>query len=222
MTQPTLKSFTASTARPLPVIVLADTSGSMRDDGKIEALNTSLADMTRAFAEADGPRAEIHLAVITFGGMAQVHQPLRAASKVSLTPLGADGNTPLGAALDLARAMLEDREQIPGRAYTPALVLVSDGKPNDAWEEALERLLASERAKKAQRFALGIGADADGAMLAKFLANPEAKVLGAADARGIQGFFRWVTMSVTRRSKSAAPNEALSPEPPPVDLDELL
>jgi uncharacterized protein YegL len=222
MTAPNLKSFTASTARPLPVIVLADTSGSMSSDGKIGALNTALADMARAFAEAEGPRAEIHVAVITFGGAAQVHQPLKPAGQITLAPLGANGNTPLGGALDLARALLEDREQVPGRAYTPALVLVSDGQPNDAWEPALERLFTSERAKKAQRFALGIGPDADGAMLARFLANPEAKVLGAADARQIQNFFRWVTMSVTRRSKSTTPNEPLPPEPPPADLDALL
>ena len=34
-----LKKFAVATPRPLPVIVLADTSGSMGENGKIEALN---------------------------------------------------------------------------------------------------------------------------------------------------------------------------------------
>lgn len=220
--KPTLKSFTASTARPLPVIVLADTSGSMGQDGKIEALNGALAEMVRSFAEADAPRAEIHVAVITFGGMALLHQPLQPAAKTQLGPLTAAGGTPLGGALELARELLEDRERVPGRAYTPALVLVSDGLPDPGWEAPLESLLGSERARKAQRFALAIGSDADEAMLARFLANPEARVLHAADARQVRGFFRWVTMSVTRRSKSATPNEPPPQELPPVDLDALL
>ncbi len=40
-----LKKFQVQTARPLPIIVLADTSGSMSVDGKIEALNKGLKDM---------------------------------------------------------------------------------------------------------------------------------------------------------------------------------
>ncbi len=222
MASRTLKSFTASTARPLPVIILADTSGSMGTDGKIQALNTALTDMTRAFAEEDNARAEIHVAVLTFGGTAQVHQALEPASKVQLAPLGAEGMTPMGGAFDLARSMVEDTQMIPGRAYMPAIVLISDGQPNDDWEPALARLLDSERARKAQRFALGIGADADAAVLQRFLADPEAKVYSAADARQIKSFFRWVTMSVTTRSRSVNPNAATPSGLPPSDLDELL
>ena len=42
---------------------------------------------------------------------------------------------------------------MPSRAYRPTLVLVSDGKPNGEWEGPLRRLLTSERAAKAERFA---------------------------------------------------------------------
>ncbi len=217
-----LKSFTASTARPLPVLVLADTSGSMSVDGKIDALNTALADMLDAFSEEDDGKAEIHCAVITFGSTAQVHQDLSPASKIQLQPLGATGMTPMGGAFDLARAMVEDKSKIKGRDYTGAIVLVSDGQPNDAWEPALERLLGSERAAKAQRFALGIGDDADASVLQRFLNDPEAKVYGAQDARQIQSFFRWVTMSMVSRSRSANPNVSVLGVLPPSDLDELL
>ena len=40
-----LAEFTATTARPLPVILLADISGSMEADGKIQALNRAAREM---------------------------------------------------------------------------------------------------------------------------------------------------------------------------------
>ena len=62
-----LKEFTVSTARPLPVILLADISGSMDEQGKIQSLNQAVREMIESFRDEDDLRAEIHLAVITFG-----------------------------------------------------------------------------------------------------------------------------------------------------------
>ena len=50
-----LQDFAIPTARPLPVIVLADASGSMEQDDKIVALNRAIAEMIRSFAN-DGFR----------------------------------------------------------------------------------------------------------------------------------------------------------------------
>ena len=219
-----LGSFTVSTPRPLPVIVLADTSGSMSENGKVDALNTALADMTQSFAQDVDGRAEIHVAIITFGGTAKVHQPLTPADSMQLQPLVATGKTPMGDAFDLARELIEDRQKVPSRAYSPVIVLASDALPNDGtrWEEALERLLASERAKKAQRFALGIGAGVDPAVLRKFVADANMKIYGATDAAEIGKFFRWVTMSVSTRTRRPDPESAKGDPLPPIDLDELL
>ncbi|HCL3660119.1 TPA: tellurite resistance protein TerY, partial [Pseudomonas aeruginosa] len=72
-----LKKFQVQTARPLPIIVLADTSGSMSVDGKIEALNKGLKDMISSFAGESRLRAEIQVSVITFGGsLAELNLPL--------------------------------------------------------------------------------------------------------------------------------------------------
>jgi uncharacterized protein YegL len=215
-----LKEFTMSTARPLPVIVLADVSGSMSADGKIDALNDAVAEMIATFAEEDDARAEIHVSVIAFGGGgASVHKPLRPAGEVRWEPMSATGRTPMGEAFELARAMVEDQEIVPSRAYRPTLVLVSDGVPTDDWRTALAALLKSERASKATRFAMGIGADANNETLAAFLANDEGRVFEAHEAREIKNFFRWVTMSVTARSRSANPNSVVMVDP--TDLDEF-
>ena len=216
---PSLKEFTISSARPLPVILLADVSGSMAVDGKIDALNGAVAEIQTAFAEEGEERAEIHLAVVTFGGTAALHMPLTPASDVRWTPMQASGRTPLGAALEIATDLVEDRERVPSRAYRPTIVLVSDGLPNDEWEGPLKRLLGSERASKAERFALAIGADADHDMLRRFLDDPEGRVFEAHEGREIRKFFRWVTMSVTSRSRSAAPNQSVDLDPP--DLDDF-
>jgi Mg-chelatase subunit ChlD len=73
-----LKEFTSSAARPLPVILLADVSGSMAAEGKIDALNQSVREMLATFASTDDLRAEIHVAIVTFGGEATTSHPASA------------------------------------------------------------------------------------------------------------------------------------------------
>ncbi len=203
-----LKKFQSQTARPLPVIVLADTSGSMSVDGKIEALNKALKDMLSTFSEESRLRAEIQLSIITFGGVAKVHFPLTAAHKVeSIAPLPATGGTPMGAAFELAAQMIENKEVIPSRSYKPVVVLVSDGHPTDDIKNSLDELMNGERSNKVTRFAMGIGADADLSLLNDFANDLEAPVFSAENARDIHRFFKAVTMSVTARSGSTTPNQ---------------
>ena len=94
-----LKEFTSTAARPLPVILLADVSGSMASEGKIDALNQSVREMLATFASTDDLRAEIHVAIITFGGDARLHTPLQVASAVKWSDMVADGGTPMGQAM---------------------------------------------------------------------------------------------------------------------------
>jgi len=215
-----LSEFTMSSARPLPVILLADVSGSMAANGKIEALNDAIAEMIATFAEEEDSRAEIHVSVITFGSEgAKLHKPLEPAGDVTWENMAAVGRTPMGDAFSIAQQLIEDREVIPGRAYRPTIVLVSDGVPTDDWKTPLASLLGSERASKASRFAMGIGEDADKETLKAFLADDEARVFEAHESREIKKFFRWVTMSVTTRSRSANPNSVVVVEP--TDLDDF-
>ncbi|RKH44294.1 vWA domain-containing protein [Corallococcus sicarius] len=204
-----LKELTIPGARPLPVIVLADVSGSMNTDGKIQSLNQAMKEMLESFKSEDDLRAEIQVAVLTFGGgTVRRHVPLTSAASAGWTDHPAAGGTPMGAAFQTAKDLLEDRSAIPGRAYRPTLVLLSDGQPTDEWKGPLKVLLDSERGGKAFRMALGIGADADMEVLSAFLNDPEARVFKADEARQIREFFRLVTMSVTSRSRSANPNVA--------------
>lgn len=216
-----VREFTVNQARPLPVFLLLDASGSMGESGKIEALNRAVKEMLASFAAEPDLRAGLQVGAIAFGGDVRVHMPLLDAEdpKSKWKPLLAQGNTPLGQALTKVRLMIEDKALVPSRSYRPTLVLVSDGQPNDEWQEPLKLLLDSPRASKAVRMAMAIGADADVPMLQRFLNSPESKVFQAHEARDIHKFFKWVTMSVTARSRSATP-DIIEPIDP-LEIDEI-
>ena len=216
-----LREFTVNQARPLPVFLLLDASGSMAESGKIEALNRAVQEMLASFAAEPDLRAGIQVGAIAFGGDVRVHMQLLDAedAKSKWKPLPAQGNTPLGQTLTKLRLMLEDKALVPSRSYRPTLILVSDGQPNDEWQEPLKLLLESPRASKAVRMAMAIGPDADVPMLQRFLNSSESKVFQAHEAPDIHKFFKWVTMSVTARSRSATPDKI---EPiDPLEIDEI-
>ena len=214
-------SLRRAEGRPLPVIVLADTSGSMEGE-KIAALNEALRQMVESFRELDDSRVTPWVAVVTFDNDARLALPPCPAHSATLPLLRAEGRTAMGAAFRIVRELLEDRARVPGSAFTPNLVLVSDGQPNDEWQSELEALLGSNRARRGLRLAMGIGSDADEKMLKKFV-SPEIPVVRAADARRIRSFFQLVTFTVAQRSKSHTPNQvgpALLPPPASFGFDD--
>ena len=93
-----LKKFAVAKARALPVIILADTSGSMSVGGKIAALNEAVQNMVSTFRQESARQAEIQVGLITFGGdKAEMHLPLAKASEIeAMQPLEAIGRTPMG------------------------------------------------------------------------------------------------------------------------------
>jgi uncharacterized protein YegL len=198
--------FSQSELRTLPVIVLADVSGSMAEHGKIDALNQAMRDMLAAFASGDDLRAEIQVAVITFGGSARLHVPLQPAHRVRWIDMEASGGTPMGAAMGLAADLIEDRGLIGKRAYRPMVVLVSDGAPTDRLQPSFDRLTKEGRAHKAHRLAMAIGADCDLGMMRSFV-PPDRDLFVSADARRIGDFFEFVTMTTTSRTRAIDPND---------------
>lgn len=207
-----MKDFVYQTARTLPVILLLDTSGSMFENNKIGVMNNAVRDMLNSFKNCGGTIASISTAIITFGGTsAHVHLPMTVIDELDLAAfqdMSAHGQTPMGDAISKAKAMIEDKEQIPSRAYRPTVVLVSDGMPNDRWEAPLEEFKSGGRSAKCYRMAMGIGvergSEAEGVL--KRFASDEEQVFNASDAAEISRFFRYVTMSTTSRIKTANPN----------------
>lgn len=218
-----LNNFVVQEARPLPVFLLVDTSGSMSFDSKMDTVNVALKEMLQVLSNLEGTKGQIKLSIITFGGKVEVIQPLENVEAITLHPLVASGQTPMGGAIEKVMEMIEDRTIVPSRAYTPTVVLISDGQPTDFpknmqsnttskkedyldWEP-IHKFQHSERTKKSSNLALGVGKDADFEMLKAFINKENVPVIKAKDAATIAKFFKWVTMSVSMRSVSVNPND---------------
>jgi len=231
-----LNDFTVKEFRPLPLFILADVSGSMKGE-KINVLNLSIKEMISSLSNVDDIRGRFQICIITFGEEVKVHQPLSDVDKVSFTELTASGNTAMGQAFVLAKSIIEDRTQVPSRAFAPTVVLVSDGLPDRDglpkyelqptittkeyldWEP-LKQFHNSTRSSKCLRLAMGIGDDVDDNMLKAFINNDEIPVIRSRDAGGIAKFFKWVTMSTVNRMNSADPNSPLTMFPFGFEKDE--
>ena len=235
--------YTVAAPKPIPVILLLDVSGSMCEvvdpenmirtgefffsDGqqwervegatsKIELLNKAVSTMLDSFRKEARREVGFLVSIITFGKRVAVHTPLTDVASIDWKDMEEGGDTPLGEALDLAKKMIEDKTVVPSRAYRPTVVLVSDGKPTDDWEEPMRQFICEGRSSKCFCMAMGIG-EADTGVLQQFISNTPTlaqsasgpvpnHVFHADDAEGIKDFFQRVTMSVTTRSRSANPN----------------
>ena len=100
-----------------------------------------------------------------------MHVPYTKASRVQWQTLQADGMAPMGTALKMAKAMIDDKNTTPSRAYRPTIVLVSDGQPNDDWEKPLEDFISNGRSSKCFCVAMAIGRDADEDGLRRFISK---------------------------------------------------
>ena len=210
--------YTVAQAKPLPVVLLLDTSSSMNTGGeqsKIAELDSAVRDMIKDFAHEEQLETEIQVSVITFGyDGVKLALPYTNASKVEMKKLEAQGNTPMGTALRMAKDMIEDKETTPSRAYRPLVILCSDGAPNDDWEAPMDNFIKDGRSSKCDRMAMAIGSDANEAVLKRFIEGTENPLFYAKDASSMHKFFKFVTMSVATRSHSQNPNVIMKIEPP--------
>lgn len=219
-----LNDFIIQKARPLPVIVAVDRSGSMIKDGKIDALNLALKNFVNSLKEEKSDKIEIQLALYSFGGRDEVtcENELVPISSINCGEFTAYGRTPLGSTLSTIKQLIEDRTKIPSRSYAPTVVIITDGQSTDETSAALTAFTFEGRSTKAFRIAMAIGDDADLEFLSKFVSEPEYLITGE-KASDIKQFFKFVTMSVSQRIHSVSPdNIKLSINNVSADDDEIV
>ena len=150
------------------------------------------------------------VSMIVFRGIeADLIHVATSASELFFEPIEARSTTPLGAALQKASALIEDKSLTPSRAYRPLVVLVCDGLPTDEWESTLESFIRSGRTAKCDRMALAVGErlpERAFEMMSKFVEGTGHEVMKAVDASDITRFFKFVTMSVVLTTRSKNPN----------------
>ena len=192
--------------RPLHFIWVADCSGSMAVDGKIQALNTAIREAIPHMQKVaeDNPNAQVLVRAIKFSSGAQWHisQPTPV-EDFKWEDLSAQGETDMGKAL----SMVSEQLKIPpmtDRALPPVLVLVSDGQPTDDFNRGLRDLMDQPWGKKAVRIAIAIGTDAVEEILQKFIGHSELKPLQANSPEALVKYIKWVSTAVLKSASAPA------------------
>ena len=188
-----------------PVVLLLDVSGSM-DGEPIRELQEGLVQFLRETGDDETASMSVELEVITFGGSARIAAPFAPVGDIqsSELKLTATGNTPLGAALELADHELKERRRLYKNkgisSYKPWVILMTDGMPNDDWEKAASAMRVLGEQRKLQYIGIGIGEKADFETLRGILpAHP-----GPVKLKGLcfKEFFSWLTDSLKSVSAS--------------------
>ena len=208
-------------SRPLHFFWLADCSGSMARDGKIQALNNAVREALPHMREvaAGNPHARPLLRVLRFAtGAEWTTGEAIPIDDFAWSDLVAGGVTDLGAALELVADELGS-PAMPERALPPVLVLVSDGQPTDDFEAGLTALDSVPSGANAVRLGIAIGRDADHEVLARFIANPSVPILEANAPEALVRQIRWAsTIGLASASSptmsSTAPSPAVAIEAP--------
>ena len=152
--------------RKMNMFYLIDTSGSMNYHGCIDSVNNAMPQIIgilRQISVANHDQGDIYLNCITFDSEARLlyERPV-AAEDCVWAPLQASGLTNLGAAFDLLERQMHRSAALdsPHGHLRPAVILLSDGDPDDGWEAALERLRQNRWFRDAYKIAIAVGADA--------------------------------------------------------------
>jgi len=200
-----------------PCVLVLDCSASMSSSGRIDALNEGLRAFEAALKDDDVASQRVMVKVLAFGGDAEVSAVTdwTDAWFFQAPTLKANGNTPMGAAMEQAHAEIEFiKEELRGGgiSYTrPWIFLMSDGAPTDSgWEEAAARSREAVLAKKAMVWLIGVPGVQAAPMQA--FAGPDTAVYQV-DGAEFGGMFQWLSSSLSTAA-SSAPGETLQLEAP--------
>lgn len=208
--------------KPLHFFWVLDVSGSMANDGKIQALNTAIHEVLPALRSAahKHENVDVLVRVLVFSSTARWHvsEPTPLArfrwDDVEVEP---QGFTELGAALAKLAKEMKVLAAVD-RGITPAIVLVSDGQPTNLVEPSfragLERLMAEPWGNKAVRLAIGIGRDVDVDVLQRFIGGSEIRPVMASNPQQLVDLMRWATTyAVTAATVPTRASDLLAGEP---------
>jgi uncharacterized protein YegL len=182
-----------------PCLLLLDVSGSMRGQ-PIRELNEGLA-LFRDELYADSLAAKrVEVGIVTFGPVQVLSDFTGVQSWVPPT-LTAQGDTPMGAAIEQGLALLRDRKEIYKANgisyYRPWVFLITDGGPTDAWANAAAQVKQGEAEKAFSFFAIGVQ-DANMQVLSQMATRSP---LALKELR-FRDLFAWLSASLSSVSRS--------------------
>lgn len=182
-----------------PCLLLLDTSASM-SGAPIRELNEAL-QLFKGELTADSMTAKrVEVAIVTFGPVELVSE-FSAVHYFNPPHLSANGDTPLGKAVETGIELLKKRKQRLREngvdLYRPWIFLITDGEPTDDWRHLTQLIKQGEEQKSFLFFALAVN-------------NARLDVLNQISARapmrlkGIEfrPLFRWLSDSLKAVSHS--------------------
>lgn len=197
-----------------PLVLVLDCSGSMGGEA-MNQLNEGLKILEEELKGDVIAAKRVRILVIRYGGMdeAKIEIDWCDAMDFHAPRLEASGTTPIGHAVEMALAEIEDeknRFRQAGVAYTrPWLFLMSDGMPTDDWQYVADRCRRAEEDSKVAVFPIAVeGADAD--VLGEFSRNGRRAVK---QLKGLQfrELFQWLSTSMQVVSQSTPGGQAQLP-----------
>lgn len=199
--------------KELHIFYVLDTSGSMTG-APIAALNDAMRDTVSELADISKTSADaaLKLAVmeynstcrwVTFGD-----NGLEDMEDFFWTDLTANGLTNLGEALKELNKQLSRNAMMKSATgnKVPVIIFMSDGYPNDAWEQALNELKNNKWYQTAIKIAFALGDDADESVLAQVVGSTEA-VIKTNDLATFKSMIRIVSVTASLAASTSRTTE---------------
>lgn len=186
----------------VPVCLVLDNSGSM-DGDPISELNKGVRVFFEALMSDEVAQYSAEIAVVSFGQEVRIELDFEALQKQKIPTLIAWGQTPMGEAVNLSLDLLEKRKMEYKDAgvdyFQPWMVLMTDGKPTDEIETAVQRIRELVLKGKLTVFPIVVGEQAQASILQRF--SPKRETLRLKGLH-FDKFFEWLSQSVSRLSQS--------------------
>lgn len=158
--------------KELHIFYVLDTSGSMTG-APIGALNDGMRSTVEELKKKDGEKADLKIAVLEFNSnnrwVTVGNNGVEDLQDFVWTDLNATGLTRLGGALRELNKSLSRNDKMHAETgnKVPVVIFMSDGEPNDDWEDALKQLAENKWYRHAIKIAFALGDHADADVLAK-------------------------------------------------------